>query len=92
MATNYTTEQLAQIAAAKARKQLLSALEAKFKEFSGDGRKLFVGAFIAVRALVERDLNQDALEIIQAINLAPYEAEHPDWPGIKADIEDLFQS
>jgi len=90
MATNYTEEQLAQIAATKARKQLLAALEIKFKEFSGDGRKLFVNAFIAVRALVERDLNQDALDIITGINLTPYEAEHPDWPGIKADIIALF--
>lgn len=90
MNTQYTEVQLAQIAANRARNQLKAALEAKFLEFSGDGRKLFVGVLVNVLALVERGLNQDALEIIQAIDLTPFEAEHPDWPGIKSDIEALF--
>lgn len=90
MATNYTADQLSRIAANKARKQLKAALEAKFLEFSADGRKLFVGVLIDVIALVDRGLNQDALEIIQGINLSPFTDDHPDWAGIKSDIEALF--
>lgn len=80
----------ARIAANRAKKQLLINLEEKFLSFSSDGRKLFVTALIAVRALVERNLKQDALEIVQSIDLTPYISAYPEWPQIKADIESLF--
>jgi len=73
-----------------ARRNLLKALEEKYLKFSTLGQALFAGEFAAIRELATRDLSAAALIRLNAIDLSPYEAEHPDWPGIKADIIALF--
>ena len=73
-----------------ARRNLLKSLDEKFLQFSTLGQALFAGEFAAIRELATRDLSAAALIRLNAIDLTPYEAEHPDWPGIKADIIALF--
>lgn len=91
MATNFSPEQLAKIAADKARKTLLAALDEKFLLFSTLGQALFAGEFAAIRELAARDLNEAALIRLNAIDLSPYVADHPDWPSVKDGIIALFQ-
>lgn len=81
----------ARIAANRAKRQLLISLNDKFLQFSNDGQALFVGTLLEVRALIELGSISAALKVVRDINLSPYTEEHPDWPGIKAEIESLFQ-